>query len=123
MIIRPTANIAMFCEAQTIIEPIHLHIVSLLCVVLCGDGRGCNRLIPDNCTNLNRAFAAKFIREVTRKQSTEPGATRHGSSDTTLHIRCRTVALVKIISLNLARHRVRIPGSTSRQGVAFAHLK
>lgn len=91
----------MFCEAQTIIEPIHLRIISLLCVLLCLTGRSCSGIIPDNCTNLNRAFAAKLIREVTRDQSAEPRATRHGSSDTTLHIGFRTVALVEIVSLDL----------------------
>lgn len=104
----------MFCEAQTIIEPIHLQIISLLCLQLCRYGRSCGGFIPDECTNLNRAFAAKLIREVTRKQSTEPRATRHGSSDTTLHIRLRTVTLVNIVSLDLTRYRVSVPGSTRR---------
>jgi hypothetical protein len=114
LIIRPTANIAMFCEAQTIIEPIHLRIISLLCAILYQDGRSYSGLIPDNCTDLNRTFAAKLIREVTRDQSTEPRATRHGGSNTTLHIWLRTVALVDIVSLNLTKYRVRILGSTSR---------
>lgn len=48
------------------------------------DQKGNN--LPDNRPNLDRSLPAKHIRQETRDQGTEPGATSHGGSDATLDI-------------------------------------
>jgi hypothetical protein len=122
LITRPTTNIPMFCEAQTIIEPIHLQIISLRGMLFHRGGRCRCKSIPDNCAYLNCAFTAKQIRDITGNQSAEPRTTRHGGSDTTLHICARAVALIWVIALDLTRRRVRISRLQSNARVCLLEV-
>jgi len=53
--------------------------------------------VPDDASNHDRILATKTIRDNTRNQSTEPGTSRHGSSNTTLVEGTGTGALVHIV--------------------------
>jgi hypothetical protein len=95
---RPTINMAMFWEAQTKIQPMHLFDHQKMETIKERSGD-----IPNHSTNHDRMLTAKDIGEVTRAQSAQPRATRHRGGDTTLDISRRTLAIgLSILVFNRA---------------------
>ncbi len=83
---RPTINMPIFCEAETSVEPTHLHVETQYWRAVRHNIVG----IPDNRSNHDSLLPSQDIRNEARDQSTKPRSTGHGSSNTALHIWERT---------------------------------
>lgn len=73
--------------------------------------------LPDDGADLDRGLTAEDVREEAGNQSAQPGASGHGSSDTTLHSGPGAPAQALVVVTQLVElAEVRLRGDDGRHG-------
>lgn len=93
LMIRPTINMPMFCDAQTMVEPMHLGVEVQSSDSRCAQCGVAEPHSPDDGADHDGLLPPQDVREKAGDQSTEPGATGHGGGDAALDARTRTGAV------------------------------
>ena len=81
---RPTINMAIFCEAETMTLPMHLEMGrQTKCVKT---KRAAGKGEPDDGANHDGLLSAEDVRNVAGSNGTKPRSTGHGGGDAALHV-------------------------------------